>query len=231
MFVALLASTAGAQGEASSILEQLNDPDYATREAASGQLLTDPAIDLEVIAELLSEAPHLEQQERLLAAARHRFVAQLIRENYPWQGPGSIGIIQRPADPIEVDGVVRPAILVIQTLPGFPAHQRLRPGDRLIAIDGEPLTAANPVEQFQTVTQATPPGGRLGIRLWRAGRTLDVAIETAPLEALRLTYAGPQYTLTEGPALLWQGKRAELVALTGPAAGPEISVTPLAAEE
>ena len=72
----------------------LNDPDYATREAASDALLLDDALDLNALAVAAGDDLPPETRERLLYIALHHTVRQLREDNFPADGPGSIGILQ-----------------------------------------------------------------------------------------------------------------------------------------
>jgi len=84
-----------------------------------------------------------------------------------------------------------PGVLIGEVLEGSPAQGAgLRPGDRVTAIQGRPLTP--PV--FQEVVSRLRPGDLLVLRLLREGRPLEVEVEAAappaPWLALAFQEAG-----------------------------------------
>ncbi|MEQ9459895.1 MAG: hypothetical protein RIG82_02920 [Phycisphaeraceae bacterium] len=212
------------------ILTRLDDDDWSVRDTATRELLTNPRIDPQRLHELMTQATTPEQKHRLIEVAHHHFVQRLIRENFAWEGEGSIGIIQREAPSIEIDGQPRAGISVIRTLPGLPGHERLREGDLVVQLAGEWFEEGSTMEDFQAHTRSQPPGSILSLTVLRDGQTLSLTIETAPLEALRATYEGPNFGLTEGPLLLWHAERQRLTGDTIPlnqAADPAITLEPL----
>ena len=86
----------------------LNDPDYATRAAATDALLQNETLDLDALAAAAAKVKPLppETRERLLYVAHHHTVRLLRFANFPVEGPGSIGIVQAvQTDPLPPDAL------------------------------------------------------------------------------------------------------------------------------
>lgn len=70
-----------------------------------------------------------------------------------------------------------PALSVTDAAPGSPAaSSNLKPGDRILSIDGRPASAA----ELHAALQSRAPGQPLVLRIRRAGAELDVQLYTAP---------------------------------------------------
>ncbi len=110
------------------LVEQLDDPSYAARQAASARLL-DRAFSIEQIKQRLSRRDlSPEQRHRLLAVYSRRVL------NTP---RGALGITMTFARPAAAG---QPGeVIVNNLLPGLPAERVLKRGDRIGRIDGSPL--------------------------------------------------------------------------------------------
>jgi len=66
-------------------------------------------------------------------------------------------------------------VVVVQTVPGYPAHGVLRAGDVIIAVDGKPVTSAS---GLSTLIYAHPAGSTLTATILRDGKTQQVQVGT-----------------------------------------------------
>ncbi|GEM_PF-500094 len=70
----------------------------------------------------------------------------------------------------------------------FPAISILRPGDRIVAVDGHRITGAGPPGQslleVQRYTRMRPPGSIVKLRIIRNGRTRTVSVPTRRADSL-----------------------------------------------
>lgn len=98
-----------------------------------------------------------EQRSRLLQAAYRRFCSE------PRAGMGVMG---------DQFGSER-GVLLQSLVPGFPAAEVLRPGDRLLAVDGRTI---NDLMMMRPVVVARDPGDEVSVVLVRAGTTMTVRL-------------------------------------------------------
>lgn len=137
---------------AEQALRDLDAPEYATREAGTRMLLSQTVRDEEVYALLSRAGLSGEQHARLLDAAQRRIL------DAP-RGALGIQMSERFGEDsgVTVTGVIR----------GMPAEGVLRPGDRIVEIDREPvLTTGDLVE----IVQNMRPGERVRVVVMRGER-------------------------------------------------------------
>lgn len=69
----------------------------------------------------------------------------------------------------------KPGALVLSVVEGLPAARRLRPGDRIVAVDGTRLRSARAI---QDAIGDRRPGDRVHLRVVRDGKTSEVVLRT-----------------------------------------------------
>ncbi len=192
------------------LLDDLDSEDYAARRDATEAMLLDETLTTDRLAAWYALADSLEAQQRLLIVARHHFLRELRLERFPAEGPGSIGVVQSiqiaPAQP-HADGRVdgpnarppaRPSTfaLVTRVLDGFPAAGRLRPLDRVVAVDGQSLGGPTNNQRFEDLMRRYRANQPITLTVERDGDTIDVMIPLANGNALGAMYAFPDFGLT-----------------------------------
>jgi membrane protease YdiL (CAAX protease family) len=115
--------------------------------------------------------------------------------------PPRLGVMQRS---VSVGGDGEPARKVLEltrVLPGLPADGRLEVGDRLLSVEGEPLSASDPERDF--VKRIQEAGGRertdLRLGIERKGEPREVTVHLGPARNSALFKSG---------TMLWLGVRA-----------------------
>ena len=140
-----------------------------------------------------------EQRHRLVRIALHKYYAQLNSDPAPDSnaapGPGGLGIATGSPDshivtPGEHPGLTVPAFLVTETIPGFPAFTRLRPGDLILAIGEKTLSRENP--EFSGLLGGKNSGEEVVLRILRGDREVSITLQLASLDRLKKTYNGAQ---------------------------------------
>ena len=137
------------------LVRALGNLDFAAREAATAAL-RDPGNvpDEQVWLHLSGAAGELpyEAHARLLEVARSRIL----------DAPrGALGI-QMAARGVDVDGVT-----VTGLIPNMPAQKVLKPGDRIVQLDGKQILVS---QQLSAVVQNKRPGDRIGVVVMRGER-------------------------------------------------------------
>ncbi|MEM0913684.1 MAG: PDZ domain-containing protein [Planctomycetota bacterium] len=199
-----------------AVLDALDAPDYATREAATRALLTDPWRGLASLRRLWDRATTMEARHRLLSVIRHQFLVEQAEMMFPGVGRGAIGVSHRtlgdtPGPPAGAQ--------VVATLPGFPGHAHLRVGDVITAIEGRPLQAGEDVEVLSERVQQLEQGAVVSLSVWRGGVVREIAFPLGSMNALVAMYGGQG--LGEPFASRLAVLERELWASAGQAAGAE----------
>ncbi|MEO1236257.1 MAG: PDZ domain-containing protein [Planctomycetota bacterium] len=203
----LLAAVASASADdrdptPADLVADLGHPDYAVRQAATDALLIDPSLTPDELAALAPPDAGPEVRHRLLGVARHHFLRRLRLETFPADGPASLGVVQSAQNPTPTDQPDTPAyVLVTRVLPGFPATGRLRPFDRVLALDGRPLL---PDQNFPELMRRYRAGQQVVVTVERADQTLDLAVPLANKAALVEMYAQPGHGLTPVFGRRWE---------------------------
>ncbi|MEO0513722.1 MAG: PDZ domain-containing protein [Planctomycetota bacterium] len=193
-----------------TLLDDLDHDDYDVRREATESMLLDETLTTDRLAAWYALADSLEAQQRLLIVARHHFLRELRLERFPGEGPGSIGVVQSiqvAPPPPNADGRddgpnARPPArattfaLVTRVLDGFPAAGRLRPLDRVVAVDGQTLGGPGNNQRFEDLMRRYRANQSITLTVQRDGQTVDVVITLANGNALGAMYAFPDFGLT-----------------------------------
>jgi C-terminal processing protease CtpA/Prc len=174
------------------LIASLTSTDYATREAATTQLMVREDLDDGMMKAAFQAARTPEQTHRLIRIALHRFYRNLnpAVTTSAEVSEGGLGVatrggaarIVRPHQHPELPGA---AFLVTETLPGFPAYAYLRSGDLILAIGDTPV---NDETSFSETIRRYRAGDRVRFRLMRYGHTLEVSFALDSLGRLQDVY-------------------------------------------
>jgi hypothetical protein len=77
---------------------------------------------------------------------------------------------------------VRAAITVMELQPGFPAAEILRPGDRIVAVNGEALPEDFTIQEFQQFINTSKPGSKVRLTVVRGKEQLKLDVPLAGLK-------------------------------------------------
>lgn len=200
----------------SGLIEDLADEDYEVRQAATDALFLDESLAAEQLAGWYADAEDPEVRQRLLAIGRHHFLRQMRLERFPEPGAGAIGVVRSmqisPIDvnePAEPDEDRRPItfVLVSRVLDGFPASGRLRPLDRVVAVDGQALGGGANNQRFEDLMARYRANQNLTLTVQRDDDTIDVVIPLASSDALASMYLPPEFRLAGDFADRWAEHR------------------------
>jgi hypothetical protein len=139
-------------GDVLDAVRLLDSDDYAVREQATAQLLADRDRRVQLYALLAVGSISTEQRYRLLEVVREQLV------NAP---RGALGVQMEQqflgrGGPIEIK--------IVDLIAGLPAERALQVGDRIVAIDGNPLFSQ---DDLQSRIQAKGPGDVLSVTVKR----------------------------------------------------------------
>ncbi|MBB6430052.1 PDZ domain-containing protein [Algisphaera agarilytica] len=199
-------------------LVDLAAEDFEIRQEASDALYLDETLSTEQLVGWYAQAEQPEVRQRLLAVARHHFLRQMRLDTFPAEGPGSIGVVQSmqiEPPPIDADPkaqrnrTTNTFALVTRVLEGFPASGRLHPLDRVVALDGQLLGAANQNQRFEDLMGLYQAGDTLTLTVQRNGESLDIEIPLANRNALGAMYAFPEFGLTPDFDVAWTEYRQQ----------------------
>jgi hypothetical protein len=220
LLICLAAPAARAEVNVQATLSELRSDDYATRQRATQALLADEKLVDEDFKALCAAATLPEQRERLLDAARHHLVRRMQEPLSRQGGAGSLGLSLLPAPPSP--GAPRGATRVGTTYPGFPAYVSLRPGDLILAVNGQVLPVLPDDvavrQRFVDMIQVNPAGTTIRLKVSRDGKPLDLSVKLASFDALNTLYES-EGRLRQSFHIQWDQLRRELTALT-PTAPP-----------
>ena len=184
----------------SELLERLGSPDYTERERATDELLTQEDLPLQTIADWVEEhRNNPEVRYRLMDVLRHHVLQEMQEQISNDGGPGSMGIQHQFQAPGTLPGEDGVTILVINTLPGFPAYGRLHPGDVIFRFADQPIPPAvgnNPGEHFKAMIRAHTAGDMVQLAVRRDGEELAVDLRLAGGNALQKMYPGQRSAIT-----------------------------------
>lgn len=165
------------------LLRQLDAPDAATRERATRELMRSPELGDATLITALDRADSPEAAHRLRGVLRHRAIASMWADLPGGEG-ASLGLRHADAPPHAYPNQPLPGARVVATLPGFPAHAALRPGDVVVAVADAPLPADNTASAFTAAIERQPPRRPLSVTLIRDANRRRVVLDTAPKAAL-----------------------------------------------
>jgi hypothetical protein len=188
------------------VIDDLDNGDFAVRRLATERLLTDESLALEQIRAWLARDLTLEQTRRLLNVARHHVLlntlaSESVREE-PAQ-PIALGFRHQPGAHLNEQDQPIGAILVIATLPGLPAHGRLRPGDLLMRINDQTFPRNVRFQDFAKHITQLPAAKPLAIDLIRDGQPIYLTLPVSSLAIMTRLY-NEQSKLREPYARAWQ---------------------------
>ncbi len=220
-----------------AVLALLDHEDFAVRESAEAHLLADNTLDRVALRRLLLEAETDEQRHRLARVAEHHVMRE-VREREFGQGVGeeadgpeevdrlparrprasaAVGFSYQPLLTEDNPQTNTPAVTVTATMPGFPGHVYLRPGDLVVAVDGQ---TAQGIRHRELITNWLgnriafhQPGDTLTLTVVRSGEAFTVEIVCAQSTALNRMYStnGFNAAFREQPyAELWDRAHAGL---------------------
>ena len=199
------------------ILDRLNDDDFRVRQAETRRLLADDALTQDDVNHLYGLSTSPEQRHRLLLVARHHMISRLMRERLGDQaGAGSMGLshhVVQVAVPGEASA--RTGVLVVMTLPGFPAYALLEPGDVIVDFAGEPIPQNMTPTQFQQMIKTFQNGQAVGLTIVRDGAAAHILFRLGPGQGLGEVYDTGGVTLNEPYRAGWSQLRAKMRALVG----------------
>jgi hypothetical protein len=193
-FWRLLAATAGVllfggmvYGEVDAkdkaLLERLNSPEWAVREAASTEFCAQ-TWDLARLQGLYKATTSLEARERILACARQQYFSKLIAGRTGADDPGALGVLKpTQAMMVQLAGSQAPvkALFIASPICGMPSAVVLRPGDRIVKIDQTDLTQlpadAEPFDALATRVRKTRAGESVPMVIERDGKRLEATLK------------------------------------------------------
>lgn len=199
------------------ILDRLNDEDYRVRQAETRRLLSDESLTRDGLNHLYGLSSTPEQRHRLLLIASHHMIRGMMRERLGDQaGPGSMGLSHHVVQ-VSVPGEVsaRTGVLVVMTLPGFPAYALLEPGDVIVDFAGEPIPQNMTPAQFQQMIKTFQAGQDVGLTIVRDGAAEHVLFRLGPGQGLGEVYDTGGITLNEPYLAGWAALRSKMRALAG----------------
>jgi hypothetical protein len=152
----------------------LESEHYAVREAATEQLLKDDERRMQLYALLAGDGLTVEQRYRVLQVVRDQLV------NTP---RGALGIEMAPFLPARGEAL---EIRINNLIAGLPAERVLQVGDRIIAIDSQPLFME---DDLQNRVQSKRPGEKVSVMVRRPkvddnGKVIKDAAEEPVTETL-----------------------------------------------
>jgi Lon-like protease len=114
-------------------------------------------------------------------------------------------------------------VVVLDVLPDAPAAGRLQPGDVVLAVDGEPILAA---EDLQARARAGQVGDLLGLTVRRNGDRVGVSVELGRIEGSDFPAMGVAVqTAVDRVELPFDLRLADGTRIGGPSAGMMVAVT------
>lgn len=205
-------------------VELLDDEDYATRLQAEGFLLQDETIDQKTLRNWLLASKSEEKRYRLLRIAEHHVIRQSREDKFAGLRltPGNTAAVGFSYDDLpasENPFVNREAVMVMATMPGFPAFAYLRPGDIILAVDGRDLSNRPlhlPITEWLSRSISVhQPGDELQFGIVRDGKAISLTLTCAQGIALDQMYKTDTLkaaSRAEPFNRIWDDARAKLVA-------------------
>ncbi|MEM8737184.1 MAG: PDZ domain-containing protein [Planctomycetota bacterium] len=189
-----------------AVVAELEHPDYEVRQLATDRLLVDETLTPADFAALAEAAGSPESRHRLLGVARHHTLRRLRRQVFPADGPASLGVSQPTVQNVNRDPNAATQVVILRVLPGFPAHGRLRPYDRVVALDGQAFHES-PGMLFSDHIRRYRAGQEVRLTVKRGGETLDVVTPLANSTALVAMYVQPRLDLAPAFQRAWDRAR------------------------
>ncbi len=193
------------------VLIELNDDDYRVRQAATRRLLGDEALTQDDLDRLFIASETPEQRHRLLRVARHRVLREMIRDRFDDQpGPGSMGLshqtarIGGPGDDQQV------GVMVVTTLPGFPAYALLEPNDVIVGFAGEAITEKATADKFPELIRRHQAGEEVDLTVLRDGAPMLLRFRLGNGQALGEVYNTTELILNPPYSQAWAAVQARM---------------------
>ena len=219
--VCFFGSTKGMAGEGDLTekqragLEKLGGKSFAKRQAATQALMRGPRLNDATMRTMLNEVDTAEQLHRLLQIAKHQTIRRFRRRNYEVAQQGAVGVrhhavplSQRPDD----KGA---AVIVIDTIVGFPGHSHFEPGDAIVAINGQPVPDTVDDRHFKQRIPQFQRGESVRFTVVRRGERKKIKLTLAGTDALREAtqprQVGGLPSLSGPFSLTWRQRRERLL--------------------
>ena len=171
-------NASGAAKVAAAIAD-LHAPEWATRQAAQDFLMRQPPAARPLIEQALVRDPDPETRGRLKSIALHLY----LKARTPLTGQASVLGITLPPLPTDQNPDAPGSIEVISVLPGFDAAEKLRPGDLIMAINGEPLPPGASAATLRDMINPHPAQDPLTVKIKRGGKMLTEQVQPAGVAA------------------------------------------------
>lgn len=199
------------------ILAALNDEDYFLRQAQTRRLLGDHSLTPEAIDRLYIASTTAEQRHRLLRVARHHMIRRMIDERFGERaGAGSMGLSHHVVNVTGPDGETQiPGVMVVMTLPGFPAYASLEPGDVIIEFDGESIPERISPSRFQQMIRQHQANDSIDLTILRRGKAERIKFVLCHGDALNQVYITGGLHLSDTYRRRWAAERLRMQALIG----------------
>jgi hypothetical protein len=209
--------------DVAGILVELGDDDYSVRQAATRRLLADDNIPARDLDRMYAASQTPEQRHRLLRVLRHHLIRRMIADRFGDQaGPGSMGLSHHVVRVTGPDGATeRTGVMVVMTLPGFPAYALLEPGDVIVDFADQPIPERMSPAQFQQLIRTHQAGERIGLTVMRNGKPVRVLFVLCQGQALTEVYDTGGITLKEPYGRAWWVERGRVDDLLVDDAGAE----------
>ena len=197
------------------VLTALGDDDYAVRQAVTHRLLSDDALTQEDVDRLYTASVTPEQRHRLLRVARHHMIRRMIEQRFGDQaGPGSMGLSHHVVNITGPDGITeRTGVMVVMTLPGFPAYALLDPGDVIVDFAGQPIPERITPLQFQQLIQKHQTGEVINLSVMRNGKPVQIPFMLCQGQALGEVYDTTGIALKDPYLSAWLTERVRVEGL------------------
>lgn len=217
---------------------ELGDPDAAVRDRAMRNMMVRADLTDDQIAEALTRAELPETRHRLIRVAEHRFFARQTAGPVPGADQGCLGIsLSTPPEanivrPEQHAMLKNPAFLIGRTIPGFPAHAHLKPGDMITGLNGQPFPDHLSRDAFTMAIKAMAPGTAVTFHVVRDDQKLDVRFRIDSYHRLTIVDPNNNNPAGIGDNMFGQQWRAHLHRLlNGAAPAPPIALEPPAAAD
>ena len=189
------------KNEINDLVKTLADDDFARREWATEQLMQHDGFDEKALQKAFASVSHPEIRNRLIRVAKQQYFARMA--NGFVMAPedrGALGIRLSPSNrsdptqyvlyPADHPTLPNTALVIAQTIPGFPAHVQLRRGDLVVAVNGKPLNDALTDQDFIARLAPQRKGHVLELRIIRDGKSRDIGVAMGSYtQLINLTYS------------------------------------------
>ena len=182
------------------LVDRLADSDFLVRERATEALMLREDFHEMALRRALSADNHPERRNRLIRIAKHRFFQRLASQfaEAP-EDRGALGIRLSPDNQTAPTRFVlydadhrqlpNTAMVIAQTIPGFPAFVHLRPGDQVLQVNGRKLNECLTDTDFVARLAPQRRNQKLKLKVRRGQRVFDVTLAMGSYtQLLNLTY-------------------------------------------